>query len=85
MDHAVTVRAEQGKLANAPGALAANVQGLDVMALDVTLTTFTIELVEIELAYLAVQRPACREHAVDLLPPEGRVSFAVGVPPGFRR
>src|SRR5262249_30463641 len=80
MDHAVAVRAEQGKGANGATPLAAHVQRLDVMALDVTLAAFTVEVAEVEFAYLAGQRSTSREHTVDLPPPQGGISLAVGVP-----
>lgn len=80
MDHSVAVRAEQGQLANLASLLATNVEWLDVVALDVALPALTVKLAEVELAYLAGQRSASRDDAVDLLPPQGGVSLAVGVP-----
>ena len=44
VDHAVAVRAEQGKVTDRPDAFTANVQRLDVMALDIALAAFPIEM-----------------------------------------
>jgi len=42
VDHAVAVGAEQGKIADVPGAFPANVQRLDVVAFDVALAAFPV-------------------------------------------
>ena len=76
----MAVRAEQGKIADASGAFPANVQRLDVVAFDVPAAAFPVKLAEVELAYLAGERSARRDHAADLLPPQGRVSLPVGMP-----
>jgi hypothetical protein len=80
MDHPVAVRAEQGEITDSASAFAANVQWLDMVAFDVALAPFAVELAEVELAHLAGQRSASTRHTLDLLPPQSGISLPVGVP-----
>ena len=66
MDHPMAVGAEQRQILDRPRLLAANVQRLDVVALDIPLAPRAVLLGEVEPADLAGKRSTDGQDAVDL-------------------
>ena len=75
----MAVGAEQREILDGPGLLAADVQWLDVVALDITLSALAVLLGEVEHAHLAGERTAVGQHTADLLTTQSGIALSVGM------